>query len=317
MPEYTTSDNPACTYHTPPRVSVLMPVYNAETFLDDAVDSILKQTFDNLELICINDGSIDRSLDVLNRRAAEDPRLKVISRANTGIVGALNDGLAAASGEYIARMDADDTCSLDRFTKQVQYLDDHPDCAAVGTWCRMTDPQGSPTNSHECPTDHEAIDAALLVADGSAMVHATLMIRRAVLLEIGGWQAKYNWVEDLDLFLRLAESGRVANIPEYLYLYRRHLSCVCYTHYYEMCQRLKTVLIEAYERRGYRHPPDFSRIRTELKQHHSPANILRSWACHAIKNGNAGAARRHALAAMRREPLSLKSWRVMYWALSA
>src|SRR5437868_1739700 len=108
--------------HATPLVSVVMPLYNAAVYLPAALDSILAQTLRDFELIVVDDGSRDRSPAILRRYQSRDPRLRVISRPNTGIVGALNDGLAVSRGEFIARMDADDISLPERFEKQVTYL---------------------------------------------------------------------------------------------------------------------------------------------------------------------------------------------------
>ena len=299
--------------HTP-RVSVLMPVYNAEPFLPRAIDSILAQTFADFELICVDDGSTDGSLAVLRAYQARDERVRILSRPNTGIVGALNDGLAAARGERIARMDADDWCDPTRFAKQVAYLDAHPRCVAVGTWCTRTDPYGSPAGSQEPPTDHATIDAGLLRGQGGDLIHATLMMRASTLRAIGGWDTKYNWVEDLDLFLRLTEAGEVANIPEHLYTYRRHLGSVCATRYESMYAMFREVVRDAHVRRGLP-VPDLAALRPEMPEKSSVAEQYRSWACHAVHQRAPRLAVRHAWSALRREPINRSSWRVMRWAL--
>jgi len=305
------------TPQNPPRLSVIMPVYNAERYLDAALDSILFQSFRDLELIAVDDGSTDESLYKLRLRARRDERLRVISRPNTGIVGALNDGLAEARGELIGRMDADDTCNATRFTKQVAYLDAHPDCVAVGSWVTRTDPFGSAAGIETPPTDHATIDAALMRGEGSVMVHATMLMRRAALVAAGGWDDRYNWVEDLDLCLRMAEQGELANIPEPLYRYRRHEQSVCFQHYETMCGRLKDVLAEAYRRRGRDDAPAIEEIRSELPEQRDTAAVYRGWACHAIHQRNPRLARYHAGRAVRLAPLKLESWRVLAWALTA
>lgn len=301
-----------------PRVSVLMPVYNADRFLSEALGSVLVQTFGAFELVCVDDGSTDDSLAILRRYAERDTRVRVISRPNTGICGALNDGLNACRGEYVARMDADDLCAPHRLAMQADYLDAHPDCIAVGSWVRRIDPYGSPAGSQEPPLDHDTIDAQLLRGDASAMVHATLMLRRDALLAIGAWDRRFDWVEDLDLFLRLTEAGRVANLPHHLYSYRRHVESVCATKNDVMYPRLAEVLREAYRRRGIDGEPDLAALRPDLSvTRPTVAQMYRDWACHAIHAGNDAIARRHAMAALRREPLNPRSWKVLYWSLAA
>jgi glycosyltransferase involved in cell wall biosynthesis len=301
----------------PPRVSVLMPVYNAQDFLAEAIDCILAQSFDDWELICIDDGSTDSSLAILQDYAERHARVRVITRPNTGIVGALNDGLDAANGEYIARMDADDWCAEVRFARQVDYLDTHRACVAVGSWVQRTDPYGSPAGSQEPPVDHDVIDRGLLEGDGSVMVHASLMMRADALREVGGWCEGTDWVEDLDLFLRLAEHGILANLPVYLYTYRRHTHSVCFRNYGLMCRRLKDVLREAYNRRGISDQYDDGSIRPDLAPAQSAAEHYRNWACYAIHAGNKALARKHAAGALKHAPLSPKTWKVVYWALAA
>lgn len=303
--------------HNTPRVSVLMPVYNAQAYLVEAIDCILAQTFSDWELICVDDGCTDTSLAILHDYANRQKRVRVISRPNTGIVGALNDGLAAARGEYIARMDADDWCAEVRLGRQVEYLDEQADCVAVGTWVQRTDPFGSPAGSQEPPVDHETIDAGLLQGDASVMVHASLMMRAEALRAVGGWREGTDWVEDLDLFLRLAEHGEVSNIPMYLYTYRRHVQSVCFRNYELMCERLKDVLSEAYTRRGIEDRFDAESIRPDLAPKQSAAEHYRNWACYAIHAGNKTLARKHAATALKHAPLSPQTWKVAYWALAA
>ncbi len=300
-----------------PLVSVLMPVYNAQAYLGEAIDCILAQTYDHWELICVDDGSTDSSLAILKDYARKHPRIRYISRANTGIVGALNDALDAAQGEHAARMDADDWCAESRFEQQVAYLQDDPSCIAVGSYVQRTDPYGSPAGGQEPPTDHDTIDAGLLEGDASVLVHASLMMRTDALKAAGGWREGTDWVEDLDLFLRLTESGQVANLPRYLYTYRRHAQSVCFKRYELMCQKLVDVLREAYERRGIMNRFDASAVRPDLAPKQSAAEHYRNWACYAIHAGNRTLARKHAVDALKRSPLSPQTWKVAYWALAA
>ena len=300
-----------------PKVSVLLPVYNAQAYLVEAVDCILAQTLEDWELICVDDGSTDASLTILEDYASKHTRIRVITRANTGIVGALNDALDAARGDYIARMDADDWCAELRFDRQVAHLDENAECVAVGSYVQRTYPYGSPAGSQEPPLDHDTIDAGLLAGDASVLVHASLMMRADALRSVGGWREGTDWVEDLDLFLRLTEHGRVSNLPQYLYTYRRHAESVCFNRYELMCRRLKDVLCEAYERRGIADQFDEQMVRPDLAPKQSAAEHYRNWACHAIHAGNKTLACKHAVDALKRSPWSPRSWKVAYWAMAA
>ena len=116
-----------------PSVSVLMPIHNGEPTLTEAVESVLAQTFGDFELIAVDDGSTDSSLAKLQSFARGDPRVRILSRPNTGIAGALNDSIQQARGEFLVRMDADDIALPQRFEKQVAYFRAHPDCVLVGS----------------------------------------------------------------------------------------------------------------------------------------------------------------------------------------
>ena len=203
-----------------PLISVIMPTFNAQAYLSEAVDSILAQTYTNLELICVDGASKDKTLEILHRYQTQDSRVRIISRPDTGIVSALNDGLREVRGTFIARMDGDDLCVPERLALQVAYLQQNPDCVAVGTWVTRTTPNGYPVGEQKPPIDHEVIDHALIRGDVSVMIHGTTMFRSQALNDIGGWDDRFNNVEDLDLFLRLAEYGKLANVPQFLYRYR-------------------------------------------------------------------------------------------------
>src|SRR5438045_1565655 len=119
-----------------------MPVYNAERYLRQAVESIRNQTLPDFEFVIVNDGSTDRSLRILKAFARSDKRVKLITRPNTGLVGALTDGLGACRGEFIARMDGDDIAHPQRLEKQLTYMREHPECVVVGCRVRGIDPYG-------------------------------------------------------------------------------------------------------------------------------------------------------------------------------
>ena len=154
-----------------PAVSVIMPVFNGRRYLAKAIASVLAQTFADFELIVVDDGSTDRTPEILARFAENDARIRIVSRPNTGIVGALNDAIAVARGEFLARMDADDLCEPERFAKQVEYLRAHPDCVIHGTQILRIDPGDLPIGPETQLLDHEAILARLLEGHAGALTH--------------------------------------------------------------------------------------------------------------------------------------------------
>ena len=290
-----------------------MPVYNAEKYVGEAVESILAQTFRDFEFIIVNDGSTDASLSIVQEYARRDPRIRVISRPNTGIVGALNDGLALCSRTFVARMDADDVSRPERLARQVAYLQDHSDCVAVGCRLLLTDPDGLPLFAPPVITDHDAIDRSFLAGQGGVVPHPAAVFRRAALLQVGGYRSEYEYCEDYDLFLRVAERGRLANLQDTLYENRQHASSVCATHPELQRQRHEAARREALLRRGL---PVQKLVQTQERSLGSDKTELhRKWAWWALQSGYLFTARKHALRALRHSPFSLASWRVVACAI--
>ena len=206
-----------------PLVSVILPVFNAEEYVQEAIESILTQYYKHFELIVINDGSTDNSASIIKELSEQDPRIVVISRPNEGLVSALNTGLNYANGEFIARMDADDKSMSDRFTKQVEYLLKNPRVAVVGTFIKIIDEHGAFIRNGEYPTESDAIEQFLEF--GCPMAHPSVMMRREVVKFVGGYRKAFSHCEDYDLWLRISEEGfHLANIPEPLLAYRNHSS---------------------------------------------------------------------------------------------
>lgn len=198
-----------------------MAVYNAERWLAEAIESVLAQTLDDFEFLIHDDGSTDGSSAILAEYAARDSRIIVSSGENRGLVRSLNLLIDAARGELLARMDADDVCLPDRFEKQVAYLDAHPDCVVLGGGETVVDEKGRPINDLRVPLTHEEIDANNL-RGVTSIRHPTVMMRREAVLRAGCYDASYRAAQDLDLWLRMAEIGRLANLDDILIRYRIH-----------------------------------------------------------------------------------------------
>ncbi len=200
-----------------PRVSVVMAVYNGERYLEEAVRSILRQTYDDFEFIIIDDGSTDRSPAILKSFADEDRRLRVHRQPNSGLIGALNKALPLARGAYVARMDADDISLPRRFEQQVQYLDAHKEIGVLGTWIQDIGADGQPGPIWPLPTSPATIRWFLMF--GNCLAHPSAMMRRELIQSLG-YRAAAVHVEDYDLWIRASSVTGVANIPEVLLKYR-------------------------------------------------------------------------------------------------
>ena len=294
-----------------PRVSVLLPVYNAERYLAGAIDGVLGQTYRDFELIVVNDGSTDRSPEMLTAYAAADPRVRIISRPNTGYVPALNEALAAARGPLVARMDADDVSLPTRFERQVAYMDAHPGCVLVGTHVEQMDVDGVVIGPmSDVAFGHEHINADLLVR-GWPIVHPTVMMRADAVRRVGGYDPTLCPNEDHDLFLRLAEVGRVENLPEVLLHYRKHAGSESSLKRARSADLITRIIIDACHRRGIPVPPAATVIPSPVPL----ADVERGWAWLAVQSRHLPAARKYALHTLRRRPLSADSWRLALCAV--
>ncbi|THD42141.1 MAG: glycosyltransferase [Bradyrhizobium sp.] len=204
------------------RVSVVLPVRDGGAYLALAVASMLSQTWRDFELILVNDGSQDGAVEILSANLLGETRLRVLRNPGRGLVAALNFGLAQAQGEYVARMDADDIALPDRLASQVECLDRRKDIAVVGAQVAFIDASGALTGGRtHFPTDPDRI-AAALTTRGCVLKHPSVLARWQALLDVGGYRAAVAGAEDYDLWLRLAERTRLANLPDILLHYREH-----------------------------------------------------------------------------------------------
>lgn len=202
-----------------PSVSVVMPVFNGEPFLIDAVESTLRQSLQDIELVAVDDGSRDGSRAVLERYSRADARIKLIASAtNVGIAAALNLGLRAARSDYVAIASADDLMFSERLVRESAFLDSHPKVAAVGSAVVTISESGSRGPVFRFPTDARVIRSTLL--RHNCMAHPSVMLRRSAVAAVGGY--RFDYIEDYDLWLRLSERYDLANLAEPLVLYRLH-----------------------------------------------------------------------------------------------
>lgn len=232
-----------------PTVSVLMPVYNAARYVADAVESILGQTFADFEFLIVDDGSTDRSRSILERYAAHDGRIRLTSRPNTGYTVVLNELLGLARGELVARMDADDVALPERLARQVDYLRAHPDVVCLGTAVHFIDEAGRFLRDGHPGMDHEAIQERALAGD-CPLNHPSVMMRRVAVEAVGGYRAEFEPAEDLDLWLRLVEVGRLVNLPDVLMKYRQHVGSFSEQYQRLQLERSAAAVLEACRRRG-------------------------------------------------------------------
>ncbi len=207
-----------------PKISVIMPVYNAEKYLREAIDSILSQTYEDFEFIIIDDGSKDSSPDIV--RSYTDKRIKFyINEHNMGVAATLNRGLDLAEGEYIARMDSDDISLPTRFEKQIQYMESHPNIGVLGTKISVFG-EGISEYEFEFSTTTKQAKADLFF--NSSLAHPTVMMRREALNGIR-YELEYDGLEDYVLWWRISQTYEIVSLSEVLLRYRKHIKQVTQT----------------------------------------------------------------------------------------
>lgn len=219
-----------------PAVTVLMSVFNGENYIEKAIESILNQSFSDFEFLIINDGSTDRTAQILERLSLVDSRVRVIDQNNQGLVSSLNTGLRYARGEMIARMDADDIAYPNRFEKQVAYLLENRDVVALGSAITLIDGTGKNLREIRYPVGTAQVRSKML--KGSTLAHPAVLMRRKQVLQVGSYREVCRHAEDYDLWLRLIEIGEIDNLGEPLLYYRHHDDKISLTE--SFAQRLAT-----------------------------------------------------------------------------
>jgi len=293
-------------------LTVIMPVRNGGRYLSEAIESILGQTLADFEFLITDDGSTDGTPEVLSRYAERDRRIRLVPRRGEGYLVALNEMLSEARGTFVARMDADDVSMPDRLERQAAYLEANPGCLVVGSRVLVVDPDGDPICFWNEEQRHEEIDTIHLDGGrGAVICHPAAMMRKADVLAVGGYRERFHTAEDIDLFLRLAERGAVANLPQALLKYRLHSASVSHIQKPRQVEAIQAAIVEAKIRRGL--PPG-----PVLGTHPEMVTVWRAhpnWAWWALSAGNVGTARKHAVASLVEEPFSVASWRLLYCAV--
>lgn len=203
-------------------ISVVMPVYNAGLFLRESLDSVLSQTYKNWELICVDDGSSDNSLNILLEYASADSRIKVFkNKKNLGVSATTNFAIGKGRGEYLARMDADDVMTPDRLEKQIKFLKRNPKVIVLGGQCRLINEKGEKIGQKRFPLTHQEIYK--MMYEAMPVQQPTMMVNLKLLPKDFSWYEKMtNTAEEVDLLFRLFKFGQFANLSDEILKYRLH-----------------------------------------------------------------------------------------------
>jgi len=284
-----------------------MPVYNSAKYLAEAIESILGQSFRDFELIIVNDGSPDESSQIVARYAENDSRIVFVDRKeNHGVVYTRNEMLAKARGEWMATMDGDDIAAPDRFKVQLAFLEQHPEYILLASAAVIIDPDGNAMCEMGGERTHEEIDQWHMAArSGSAFVSPTTMMRTVAVRAAGGYRDHDGCAEDYDLFLRLAERGKLYSIPNALLYYRQHLDSIGYKDNRRQREGIRCAVQEAYQRRKLPMPAD---LFDKPIPNRSASYAYRQWSEWSLRGGNVALARRYGLKAIIGAPWSPRTW---------
>jgi hypothetical protein len=307
-----------------PRASVVMAVYNAGQFVREAVASVLSQTYRDFELIVVDDSSSDDSLSIL--QSFDDKRMRIIRhQTNQGAASSRNDALAAARGEFVAVMDADDVCMPTRLERQVAFLDANPSVGLVGCGVYDNIDAGNEVlHTSYLPEDNEAIQRSLLRQ--WCFLHSSIMFRKTLYEAVGGYVGAFEPAEDHDFVLRIVEHCKVHNLHERLVSYRLSPKSLSVTGH-QFTNQVRSAAILLAQRRRAGQPEDrdgaISRILVKRKRcaQHGLAGVMQGisnsfcaadryygFGCKEFCAGHLKTARRCFMHSVRANGLFVKSW---------
>lgn len=246
-------------------MTVLLPAYNAERYLPEAIRSVLDQTHTEFELIVINDGSRDRTLEIAKEFAELDKRVRVITHTNRGIAASLNVGIEAAASDWIARMDADDIMLPTRLERQLAFFSANPTVDLTSSLVIYINERGETIGRSSSPfVRTEEVDKVVAANDIIGFHHPAVMVRKPALEGVKGYRPEFVPAEDIDLYNRMVEQGYTVLLqPEYLLKYRIHGASECAERIRE--QRIKLAWIKGCltARRAGRREPSLQEFLSE------------------------------------------------------
>lgn len=289
-----------------PLISILLPIYNAEAFLEKTLSSLTSQTFTDFELIAINDGSTDGSLMIVEEIAKTDSRIFIHNQPNSGLIETLNRGVKLANCELIARADADDIFHPERLERQYRRMIERPEIVLLGARTVKIDSKGRTLYQEFQPTDQAGILEAL--ASGFGVIpHPVAMYRKSAVIQAGGYSPKAKYCEDVDLWIRLSEIGEIANLNEHLLYYRVHSDSICSVHWKEQRENIKQIVTKWQKSRNKEVPE----ISIWNRPPQSTAGLALFRANQASNQGYHQSAIRQSLIALKHSPFQPSSIRTL------
>lgn len=205
-------------------LSIVLCTYNDEKYIYEAIKSILDQSYSKFELIIVNDGSTDNTGQIIKR--FEDERIKIIEKNNTGLIDSLNLGISLCKNNWVARMDGDDISIKDRLEKQIKLISE--DVSVIGGQCIIIDEKNSIIGKTWFKTDHASIIKRIKYGL-PVLAHPTTLINKRIFVEVGGYDKYFNVSEDLDLWIKMSQKGKIINVNDTILYLRKHSNNISYT----------------------------------------------------------------------------------------
>jgi glycosyltransferase involved in cell wall biosynthesis len=208
-------------------ISVIMPAYNAEKFIAEAIESILNQTYRDFEFIIVDDGSSDRTLEIINEYAQRDGRIRVLKGHHGGVSKAANMAMEAAKYPWVARMDADDIAMPHRLERQIEAIQSQPEVILWGAYARQINVDGKQIGFVEHgPTTLAAFEETRRTGNPVFILNPTTIFRKEIALQLGGFDPNLQAASDEELWSRMRDHGPMLTLPEHLISYRIHGSSI-------------------------------------------------------------------------------------------
>lgn len=264
-----------------PPVSVIMPVYNGEQYLVEAIESILNQTHQRFEFVIVDDGSTDRTWEILQRYAAADPRFRVFHQANMDQPPTLNRALGLARHAWVAVIDHDDISLPERLERQLRLVRECPDARLVGTHAIQVNAQlRELQRRHDGPTTPEEFRRLRASNGWLSLTHSSVLMHRDTILALGGYDPAFGPSADTELWSRVADEHLALVVPEPLVLYRIHSRSMSMTRYFEQKRALRWIRVRQLARRAGRPIPTVAELKRAERGRFGlrrPGVVRRDW----------------------------------------
>jgi glycosyltransferase involved in cell wall biosynthesis len=291
------------------KVTVVMPAFNEECYIAEAINSILCQTHRDFTLLIFNDGSTDRTEEIIREACGHDSRIQVISKPNRGYSRCLVEGFCLAETEYVARMDADDIALPDRLQLQLDFLERNPDCVVVGGAIVAIDKFGDSLRVVAYPKDHDSIVDSLLHLGRCSIAHPAAMLRKKPYFDAGGYRVEFEPAEDFDLWLRLSEIGKLSNLTESVIRYRLHSRSVSHMRWKLQRENTQKAHHEACARRNISISFPSDDFQSFPGKHHCDSDAFVEFANMASDSGYTLTALKYVKRLVWNYPFRSKTWR--------